>query len=106
MKPPDIITRYFQATNAGLTDEACLCFSTDARVEDEGNTWSGREAIRNWLRETTDNYQPRSEPLHSEDKNGVTEVRARVSGNFPGSPVELDFQFTITGETISNLSIQ
>lgn len=106
MKPPDIITRYFEAVTARLIDEATLCFSDDAKVEDEGSTCSGSGAIRNWLQETMEKYQPQSEVLHVKEKSGTVLVSARVSGNFPGSPVELDYHFTLTGETISSLSIQ
>jgi hypothetical protein len=45
MKPPDIITRYFNAAKASLIDEATLCFSSDARVEDEGHNHTGIQPI-------------------------------------------------------------
>lgn len=105
MKPPDIITRYFNAANAGLIDEATLCFSPDATVEDEGNTHTGSRPIRVWIDSTTRKYRPQTEVLHVGEKDGTMWVTGRVSGNFPGSPVELDYQFTLAGETISHLSI-
>jgi hypothetical protein len=36
---------------------------------------------------------------------GKTVVRARVSGNFPGSPAMLTFTFGLTGDRISELEI-
>lgn len=106
MKPPDIITRYFHAANAGLIDAARDCFSPAAVVEDDGGRHSGSEEIRGWIDETTRKYQPQVEVLRAEEIGGAVVVTGRVSGDFPGSPVELDFQFTLDGETISNLSIQ
>jgi hypothetical protein len=32
-------------------------------------------------------------------------VRARVTGDFPGGPVELRFQFTLRGDRIESLEI-
>ncbi len=75
-------------------------------VEDEGGTHSGHEAIRCWVRETTEKYQPQVEVLWVEEEDGVVGVTGQVSGNFPGSPVELDYQFTLAGGLISHLSIQ
>jgi hypothetical protein len=106
MKPADLITRYFNAANACLIDEACGCFAPDAVVEDEGGVHTGRDAIRGWIHETTLKYRPQVELLRWEEAGGAVTVAGRVSGNFPGSPVELDFQFLVDGETISRLSIQ
>lgn len=105
MKPPDIIARYFNAANAGLIDEASLCFSPDASVVDEGHTHTGSRLIHMWIGSVTKKYHPQVEVLRIGESDGTITVAGRVSGNFPGSPVELDYQFTLEGETISNLSI-
>lgn len=106
MLPPEIITRYFNAANAGLIDDASDCFSPDAVVEDEGGVHIGSGAVRAWIHETTEKYQPQVEVLRSEQTGRSVAVTGRVSGDFPGSPVELDYQFTLGDETISKLSIE
>lgn len=87
IEPPDIVTRYFNAANAGLIDEARDCFSPDAVVEDEGGTHIGSEAVRAWIHETTQKYQPKVEAIRSEQTGSSVAVTGRVSGNLPGSPV-------------------
>jgi hypothetical protein len=55
---------------------------------------------------TTRQFQPKTEILRAIESNGTFVAAAMVSGNFPGSPAELDFTFTLTDGKISNLSIQ
>ncbi|MBK1817738.1 nuclear transport factor 2 family protein [Luteolibacter yonseiensis] len=105
MNPPDIIIRYFNAANAGNIDEACDCFASDAAVSDEGQTHEGNQSIRTWIDSTTKKYHPQVEMLRIGKKDTILCVTGLVSGDFPGSPAELDYQFTLQNNTISNLSI-
>lgn len=105
MKPPEIILRYFQAANAGLVDPTLDCFSAAAVVKDESRTHTGSEAIRAWIEETTLQYRPQVEVLGTERADGAVLVTGRVSGNFPSSPVELEYRFVLEGDRISHLSI-
>lgn len=43
--------------------------------------------------------------LAAEDKDGKTIVTSRVTGNFPGSPVELRYLFGLEGNKIASLEI-
>ena len=106
MKPPEIILRYLNAANEGRIDDATACFSPTAVVEDEGHTFTGSDSIRKWIDETTRKYQPQGDVLAVENIDDVVVASVRVSGNFPGSPIELEYQFTLTSEIISHLSIQ
>ena len=45
------------------------------------------------------------EPLASVQKDGKTIVTNRLTGNFPGSPIELEFVFTLAGDKIVSLEI-
>lgn len=46
------------------------------------------------------------EPIEVVQRGGKTIVTARVSGNFPGSPVNLDHIFGIEGDRIASLEIR
>jgi hypothetical protein len=45
------------------------------------------------------------EPLGSAQKDDKTIVTNRLTGNFPGSPIELEFVFTLDGNKIASLEI-
>lgn len=102
---PAVIAAYWKAANAGAIQEAAGCFSPDAVVFDEGGTYTGTAAIRAWIEETTLKYHPTVEPLCLEEKDGRHHVTARVSGTFPGSPIELDYFFTLQDGRIIRLEI-
>jgi hypothetical protein len=50
-------------------------------------------------------YEFKSEILRAVEKPGAVVVTAKLSGTFPGSPVDLDFRFTLKGKRISSLEI-
>lgn len=72
---------------------------------DEGETHRGRAAIRKWIAGTTEKYHPQVEALRTEEKDGRLVVTARVEGDFPGSPVELEFAFRLEGGKIRELVV-
>ena len=65
----------------------------------------GLAAIEEWKAETKKKYQHTIEPLASVQKDGKTVVTARVAGNFPGSPVDLQFVFSVEAGKIVSLEI-
>ena len=73
------------------------CFTEDAVVKDEGNTYTGREAIHEWKTESSEKYNYTVEPFALEEVEGKTVVTAHVIGNFPGSPVDLRYFFGLEG---------
>lgn len=80
-------------------------FAEDAEVQDEGATHIGPEAIRLWWLAAKAKYRHRAEPLEQIEAGGKTIVRARVSGDFPGSPAVLTFTFGLAGDRIRDLRI-
>ncbi len=96
---PEPVAAYFAAHSAAD------CFAENAVVHDEGGTHQGRAAIRQWREETTSKYNFTSLPLSVERKDDECLVSARVSGNFPGSPLELKYSFRLTNDQIVELSI-
>src|SRR6201981_1877028 len=89
---PKPITAYFTA-DGGDGEAVSQCFTENAVVKDEGRTYNGRAAIRKWKADASTKYQYTSEPFASERKDGMTVVTCRLTGNFPGSPVDLRFFF-------------
>jgi len=103
---PTPIALYITTENRGDTDALSQCFAEHAVVRDEGQTIKGLAAIKRWKAETRKKYQHTIEPLASAQKDGKTIVTNRLNGNFPGSPIELEFVFTLDGDKIASLEIR
>ena len=102
---PVPIAIYLAAENQGHTDIVAECFSENAVVRDESQTIKGLAAIKQWLGETKSKYQHTIEPLAFAERDGKIIVTNRLTGNFPGSPIELEFVFTLHGDKIASLEI-
>jgi len=102
---PRAIATYVATENSGDTEALAQCFAEDAVVRDEGQTIEGLAAIKRWKAETRKKYQHTIEPLASTQKGDKTIVTNRLTGNFPGSPIELQFVFTLDGDKIVSLEI-
>ncbi|MFZ1220522.1 MAG: nuclear transport factor 2 family protein [Chthoniobacterales bacterium] len=102
---PTPIASYIAAENRGDPEALAQCFAENAVVRDEGRTIEGLAAIKQWKAETRKKYQHTVEPLASAQKGGKTIVTNRLTGNFPGSPIELEFVFTLDGDKIASLEI-
>src|SRR5258708_12359000 len=99
---PKPIAAYFAADKRDA-DGLVLCFTEDAVVKDEGQTYTGLPAIKQWKTETSRKYTYTSEPFSLQKKAGETVVTSRLTGNFAGSPVNLRFFFTLKGTRIRRL---
>lgn len=86
----DLEAAYFELATRADSDAYFARFTDDAVVEDEGATRHGIDAIRAWRREVpTVHYEVRS----IERATRRADARVEISGDFPGSPVELTFHF-------------
>jgi hypothetical protein len=96
---PNNLVRYFAAQNNHDAEGMTACFAPEAEVHDEGHSYIGRDAILDWKVETIAKYGIGIEPLSATDQGTTLTVIARVTGNFPGSPANLtyDFVFDDTG---------
>jgi hypothetical protein len=101
---PKPIAAYFTA-DKGDGEAVSRCFTENAVVKDEGHTHKGRAAIKAWKTDASAKYQYTCEPLACEEKDGKTVVTSHLVGNFPGSPVDLRFFFTLAGDKIELLEI-
>jgi hypothetical protein len=101
---PKPIATYFTA-DKGDTDAIAQCFTESAVVKDEGHTYTGVMAIKRWKAESAAKYTYTSEPFALERRNGTVIVTSRLTGNFPGSPVDLRFFFRLERGRIAFLEI-
>ena len=100
-----IIQSYVAASNAHDVKSILACFADDAVVHDENATRRGKIDIERWASETIDKYKFHFRPLGAEHRANETVVSIEVSGSFPGSPVTLDYHFSVVNEKISSLII-
>ena len=100
---PDPITAYFNADERGA--DAARYFTTHAVVKDEGRTYAGLEAIQAWKAAVSTEYSYTSVPFALEQKDGCHVVTSRVTGNFPGSPIDLRYRFRLERGLIAALEI-
>ena len=102
---PSIVARFVDASNARDLDSFVACFAADAVVEDEGRTHNGIDEVREWKQETENRFTYTIEPIDLDQRNGQTILTATLAGNFPGSPVDLEYEFTIIEGAIKALRI-
>lgn len=93
---PKQVAAYLAAEAAKDADAISRCFTEDRVVRDEGLDYRGRDAIRQWKAAADANYNYILAPLGGRVEENKVTVRARLTGDFPGSPIELDHIFTLT----------
>ena len=103
---PAPVERYIQIANSGTAEAASECFAPDATVYDEGQTYEGMAAIRNWMTATKKKYGHTVVPLQLAERGGQSVLKARLTGNFPGSPITVNFSFVLADEKIHSLEIR
>ena len=105
MNPPPVIQDYIEASNAHDVKGIVDCFTDDAVVRDENAMRHGKVEIRRWATETIEKYKFQFKPLSADERDAETILSVEVSGSFPGSPVTLEYQFTIANDKIQSLII-
>jgi hypothetical protein len=101
-----LISHYLVAHRARDLDTAIDCYTADATVIDEGNTYRGPEEIREWLATAASEYTYTIELTGArriDDEHYV--AIHHVEGNFPGGVADLEFAFTLRAGRISQLTI-
>ena len=105
MNLPFTIRSYIDASNAQDVNSILVCFNEDAVVRDENATHRGKIDIERWITTTIEKYKFKFKPLSSQQRDNETVVSVEVSGTFPGSPISLDYHFTIANDKIASLTI-
>lgn len=103
---PAPIARYLEAKR--LSDPALFerCFATDATVQDEGRSHHGLAQIKAWQTQTQTQYRYTLAPISLTEKEGGLHLLTRVTGDFPGSPVNLMHVFTVADGVLTSLQIR
>jgi len=105
IKLPPLIQHYIDASNAHDVKSILGCFADDAVVRDENAAHRGKIDIEPWITTTIEKYKFQFQQLSSQERGNETVVTVEVSGTFPGSPISLDYHFTITNDKITSLII-
>ena len=92
MNPPPVIQSYIAASNAHDVKGIMECFTDDIDI--------GR-----WATETIQKYKFKFKPLSADKRGAETILSVEVSGSFPGSPITLDYHFTLANDKIQSLII-
>ncbi|RVT91346.1 nuclear transport factor 2 family protein [Sphingomonas crocodyli] len=103
---PAPIAGYFEADGARDASAAADCFTTGAVVHDDGHVHTGRDAIRGWIEDYFARYNSFAEPFAIAEEGGRTVVSTHVAGDFPGSPIDLRYMFTLADGGISDLEVK
>lgn len=101
---PEPIAAYFAADGRGA-EAVARCFTSQAVVKDERQTHAGTAAIVAWKAAASAKYSYTSEPFAVEQKDGGYIVTSRLTGDFPGSPLNLRFAFRLERGKIAFLEI-
>jgi hypothetical protein len=102
---PAAIDVYVMIENSGDVEAVSECFAANATVRDEGHTYEGLAAIKKWKADTKKKYNHTVAPLEVAQRDGKTVLKAKLTGNFPGSPVTLEFSFVLEDGKIVSLEI-
>ena len=103
---PKPVAAYFAAEAEKDADAISRCFTENGVVRDEGIDYRGRDAIRRWKAAANTKYNYVLVPLGVRAEQNKVTVRARLTGDFPGSPIELDHIFTLSNNEIASLEIR
>jgi ketosteroid isomerase-like protein len=102
---PRIIAEYFEADRGKDAQAVVRCFAESAVVKDEGHTYTGRDAIRQWKDDASAKYTYTVEPFAMNAEGDRTVVTSHLAGDFPGSPADLRYFFVLADEKIAELEI-
>jgi len=105
MNLPAVIQSYIAASNAHNVKAIVDCFAADAVVRDENATRQGKIDIGGWAAETIQKYKFQFKPLSADERGAETILSVEVSGSFPGSPITLDYHFSVADDKIQSLII-
>ena len=103
---PEPVAAYLAAEETKDLDALSRCFTEDGTVRDEGQDYLGRDAIRQWKQAADAKYRYALQTVNAQTHGDKVTVRARLTGEFPGSPVEIDHIFKLSNDKIASLEIR
>lgn len=103
---PAVVADYFALSDGADRAATIHVFTPDAHVTDDGHDYRGHDEILAWLEGPASEFETTSTRLSAETVDDVTTVTIRLTGNFPGSQVDLRFAFTVdTSGLVRRLTI-
>ena len=75
------------------------------QLSEKHETLRGKKAIEGWVTKTIEKYKFQFKPLNADERDNQTVVTVEVSGTFPGSPISLEYYFTIANDKLASLTI-
>ncbi len=105
MNLPKVITDLVAAQNNFDSVAYSKCFSKTAVVYDEEKTHNGLREIESWIAEANEKYKATMQPVDFEERETESILKTETSGNFPGSPIVLNYHMVITDGLIQSLKI-
>lgn len=100
---PEPIAAYFAAEHN--PEALAQCFTAKAVMKDDGHTYTGIHAIKAFMAAASAKYSATTVPFAVEREAGLQIVRTKVTGNFPGSPIDLSYRFRLERGLIASLEI-
>jgi len=106
---PPVISRFLTTLDAGDADALIACFTNDASLGDEDQTWHGHAEIRRWRQEVAGAFQFTVEILGAakqpSDEFERHDLNVRLEGNFPGGIVDLTYRIGLRDGLIAELEM-
>jgi len=103
---PEPVAKYLASEEAKDADALSRCFTEHGAVHDEGQDYHGCDSIRQWKQAADAKYRYVLQAVRVQTFGDSVTVRARLTGEFPGSPVELEHIFKLSGAKIASLEIR
>lgn len=92
---PPAIEQYLAASDAKDAERFVSVFTEDALYHDEGKTYRGREAIRDWKLDFDSKLSIVNKLLGVSGEGDRFRMQVEASGNFPGSPQVFVYHITL-----------
>jgi ketosteroid isomerase-like protein len=102
---PPAVSAWLTAHALHDVDAELAQLASDVVLVDDGHEYSGHDAVREWAASRGAQFEYTATILSTDHHGDAVVATARVEGNFPGSPVNLRYQFLLTDGLISALTI-
>ncbi|WP_432988795.1 nuclear transport factor 2 family protein [Dactylosporangium sp. CA-233914] len=103
---PETISAYLGAHGRRDAVAVAAVLADDVVVVDDGHTYRGVEAVKDWVRSAAGEYTYTSRLMSvTREEDGRYDALHRLEGNFPGGVVDLHYRFTLRGGKVARLEI-
>lgn len=105
MPLPQPIAAFYHASDVYDGELLAGCFAPNAVLHDEGMEFQGPAAITGQILTANRDAKVHMEIINLSERDGETVVTAMLTGTFEGSPLPLDFHFSLESGKIKTLNI-